>query len=868
MAIASLRAAIAKVLQYKADVGKNPNQVTAAQIGAYTVDETDRALSPAVQAGDWPLTAFGDMGFSLPNISSRYEGATTYALPVVYQMEQDGSRNFLRNGCDGQIYGVYLCKMQVNILRKLTGYNPMATPWRPAYLASGEALTGVCRGISGQVPVQVSDAAGNLSIRISLHNGTLDPVMHTEALSAPMPPLFDIHRTLFIREGDTMWALSPATDGSVSEDVRVSVNGGAWTQLSGWSGVDVCGVQRTNAPMVTLASTYVGADSTTGYLLTNPDVALQSVMQAGRQQLDAIYVAPGKYRLHLMHEVFLQTTTTGQTRELILREIDIDFTALTYVLTPESQGQLTSSVSDGVPTILGSAKIPVRDFGLVTWGNRTYQQSRCMTSGEVMITTYYPGYGYTNPQYSPDLTYDQWFSPRTRPRDHAQMLAFNPSFASPVGGSLKVARALPSGDLTLNSTAGNARLSTPAWDNPIDYSHPDGSQSKWAVDQGRALIAQKLNTQYYGIHIAEDDTVRYIGTLAEDRLTTNDRYDDLINPIGTDYSTTAQVIADTVAYVQALAVSKGWNIGGTKVALMRTDGIKRLGNRVLVTGQMMGTPNNTYAYVGLFEATWSGNTLTALAASATVEYIRQAGSNATNYSIGRYGQSAGAITIGEMDDCTVIGGTYPYLVSFAGASLLPSLAVAISGTDAAPVLTYITAYGASVNANSGTVEIYPKVGCMRRDMGFDNLYAQTAMTYNVYGRAMANIVGLKTQSRLVVASQSLFGSWNLYVSEDIAVVIMGVPDTIQRRTFDLRTVQADPTNSTFYLYAYLGVDGRCAYSLQTTKESSQNYVLAAVVVTDATRIVSVDVRKTFAIAGISISTTGEPNSIPGRSAAG
>lgn len=868
MAITSLRDAIQKVLQYKADVGKNPNQVTAAQLGAYTAEETDIVLSPAVQAGDWPLSAFGDMGFSLPNISSRYEGASTYAMPAVYQMEQDGSRNFLRNGCDGQLYGVYLCKMQVNVLRKLTGYNPMATPWRPAYLSGDETLTGVCRGISGQVAVQARDGAGNLGIRISLHNGTLDPVMHTSALSAPIPPLFDINRTLFIREGTTMWALSPATDGSVSEDVRKSVNGGDWTPVTGWSGADVCGVERTASPMVTLASTYLGNDTSSGYLLSNPDIALQQVMQGGRQHVDAIYVAPGRYRLHFVHEVFLQSTTAAQARELVLREIDIDFTALTYALTPESQGQISSTVTDGVPIIIGNATIPVRNFGLVSWGNRSYQQSRCMISGEVMITSFYPGYGLTNPQYSPNLTYDQWFYPRTRPLDHAQSLAFTPSFASPVGASIKAARALPSGDMTLNSTAGNARLITPAWGNPIDYTHPDGSQSKWAVDNGREPITQKMNTQFYGIHIAENDAVRYIGTLAEDRLTTNDSYDDLINPIGTDYSTTAQVIATVTAYVQALATSKGWNIGATKVALMRTNGIKRLGNRILVTGSMMGTPSNNYAYVGLFEGTWSGNQLTALAASATVEYIRQAGSNATNYSLARFGQSAGAITVGEMDDCTVIGGTFPYLVSFAGASGLPGLSVAITGTDAAPVLTFISAYLSSVNANSGTLEIYPKVGCMRRDMNFDNQYAQTAMTYNVYGRSLANIVGLKTQSRLVVASQALFGSWNLYVSEDIDVVIMGVPDTIPRLTFDLRSVKADPTNSTFYLYAYLGSNGRCAYSLQTTKEYSPTYVLAAVVYTDATRIVSVEVRKTFAIAGISISTTGEANSIPGKSAAG
>lgn len=868
MAITSLRDAIRKVMGYKDDIGNNPNQVTAAQIDAYTVEETHTALSPTVQAGDWPISAFGDMGFSLPNISSRYEGATTYALPVVYQMEQDGSRNFLRSGCDGQIYGVYLCKMQVNILRKLTGYNPMATPWRPAYLAVNESLIAVCRGLSGQVVAQASDAAGNLSIRISLHNGTLDPVMHTAALTVPVPPFFDVHRTLFIREDNVVWALSPATDGSVSMDVRRSDNGGAWVAVTNWSGVDVCGVSRSTMAMLTLATTYLGDDSSTGYMLRNPDVALASVMQSGRQYTDAIYVSPGKYRLHLYHEILVQTTTSASARELILREIDIDLNASTFTLTAESQGQMSSETTGGVPSIIGGAKLAVNIFGLVTWGNRTYQQSRCMTSGEVLITTFYPGYGLTNPQYSPDLTWDQWFNPRTRPAGHAQGLAYNPSFASPVGASLKAARALPSGDLTLNSTAGNSRLTSPQWSNPIDYVHPDGSQSKWAVDSGRAVITQKLSTQFYGIHIAEDDTVRYIGTLTEDRLTTNDSYDDLVDPIGNDYSTTAQVIATMVAYVKALGESKGWVIGGTKVALMRTNGIKRLGNRILVTGQMMGSPNNNYAYVGLFDATWSGNTITALAATPAVEYIRIVGSNATNYSIARYTGSAGSITVGEMDDCTVIGGTYPYLVSFAGASGLPGLAVAITGTDAAPVLTYITYSLASVNANGGTLEIYPKVGCMRRDMAFDNMYAQTSMTYDVYGRSLANIVGLKTQSRLVIASQAIFGSWNLYISEDIAVVIMGVPDTIQRLTFDLRAVKADPTNTTFYLYAYLGSNGRCAYSLQLTKANSPNYVLAAVVVTDATRIVSVDVRKTFAIAGISISSTNEPYSIPGKSAAG
>jgi hypothetical protein len=106
--VTSLRDTIRSILGFRTAItaGGNPTHVTADQLDTYTRD-ADAQLASKPGNGDLPLSQYGDLGFSAPNVSSRYEGATTTYTPMVYQVEQDGSRNYLRNGMDGQTAGVY-----------------------------------------------------------------------------------------------------------------------------------------------------------------------------------------------------------------------------------------------------------------------------------------------------------------------------------------------------------------------------------------------------------------------------------------------------------------------------------------------------------------------------------------------------------------------------------------------------------------------------------------------------------------------------------------------------------------------------------------------------------------------------------------
>lgn len=113
-----------------------------------------------------------------------------------------------------------------------------------------------------------------------------------------------------------------------------------------------------------------------------------------------------------------------------------------------------------------------------------------------------------------------------------------------------------------------------------------------------------------------------------------------------------------------------------------------------------------------------------------------------------------------------------------------------------------------------------------------------------------------------LASQKAAEGWVVYFSEDTPVVINGTYYVLPVGNVDLRTILADASNRTFYVYVRVtgGVAGY-VISATTLAESNTN-MLVGTVTTNATQIVSIAAEKVTRLGNVRISATSRGSAIP------
>ena len=115
---------------------------------------------------------------------------------------------------------------------------------------------------------------------------------------------------------------------------------------------------------------------------------------------------------------------------------------------------------------------------------------------------------------------------------------------------------------------------------------------------------------------------------------------------------------------------------------------------------------------------------------------------------------------------------------------------------------------------------------------------------------------------ICLASQKAAEGWVLYFSEETPVVIGGYYFVLPVSNIDLRSIVADASNKTFYVYVRM-TGNTAAYVVATsqTAESSTNMLVATVTTSD-TQIVSITAEKVSRIGTFRISVTSKGSAIP------
>ena len=80
----------------------------------------------------------------------------------------------------------------------------------------------------------------------------------------------------------------------------------------------------------------------------------------------------------------------------------------------------------------------------------------------------------------------------------------------------------------------------------------------------------------------------------------------------------------------------------------------------------------------------------------------------------------------------------------------------------------------------------------------------------------ALIAGTGTSTPVVVMSQEVPEGFSVYFTQELPVFLGGMYDKLPIQTVDLRTIKADPSNTTFYIYVSMDRSkGEASYVIST-----------------------------------------------------
>lgn len=147
--------------------------------------------------------------------------------------------------------------------------------------------------------------------------------------------------------------------------------------------------------------------------------------------------------------------------------------------------------------------------------------------------------------------------------------------------------------------------------------------------------------------------------------------------------------------------------------------------------------------------------------------------------------------------------------------------------------------------------------------------AQTKLTFSLYGTSEAQLDGLIDKTgpiinRRVVLSQEVPEGFTVYFTQELPVFIGGLYDKLAVQTIDLKTIKADPSNSTFYIYVNMDRTTRkAAYVISESlypESLTQTYI--GTIITGAVGIDSVDTEKVTRFLTYRPSTVKRGSAIP------
>lgn len=168
----------------------NPHGLTPEQLDSYTSETFKAMIEQRLGSGIIPISRYGDLSYIPPGISGNFEGATTVKVTggpqnnresYSFQLEDNGTLVFLRNGTNGSTYGVYYGYV-IDAAQAFAGRTIKFTnrKYNPPFVPAGQSVQYLYQGGTGVLAGRFGDgtSTGMKQCFIALTNTTLDDINH------------------------------------------------------------------------------------------------------------------------------------------------------------------------------------------------------------------------------------------------------------------------------------------------------------------------------------------------------------------------------------------------------------------------------------------------------------------------------------------------------------------------------------------------------------------------------------------------------------------------------------------------------------------------------------------------------------------
>jgi hypothetical protein len=698
---------------------------------------------------------------------------------------------------------------------------------------------------------------------VSPHNGTLDPMAHTD----PIPVTFETSvvgytYATIVAIGSDVFFLAHSfntLDGPLeilTYHGRIAGEEGS-SSIGVWSGVDSQGRDYGAADHPRMANIIYEDGVQGNYAYRTETFPGFGIFQT-TPTLTVLDITAATVTLHHVHEMWASTATAAESRRMSSRVIELNFDTQRAEVQTGSRGSTYIGDTGSGFKWQGIAVCDANDIATAGIGNQGHAFSRCPRTGEVLTQVASAAYGTASQRFMPAMTLAQWLTPMTRGNvENNTWLNYVPNLPSPVGSS--VGHATPiKGGLAINSTAGWCALGGAV--SEIDYTYPDGSTTKWMLDTSRKAMSDMRGATVMSVTTKDGEsyqTGRLLRNNIQAKLT--------VNPDGTSEGTwcvSDSVLAKIEAQVKSVCDPDNAGRVYDFAMYVTTGPIAGLSRYLFVVGHQINELQQGRPYLAVYKVFASAvGTGTTLMRVIDVTFV--------NNRIGAT-VTGGVVNSGLLDDYTTssfqiaepadgsylwIGGGGPFSHRYIGNSGQPSMSVTLANNT----FTVLRDYQAHGYANGDQLFWIPGLGPCAQDTGIDQGNSLTTLTAMYYGTAQGNQKTIK--GRKLIATQAVYGSWNLYFSEEVYCQINGITGYLPKKTINLRDIQNDPANTTFYLYAKLTGLTMDYLLTPTVQAFDGTTIYVGSVKTDGIHISTVSISKVFTIDGFSLSHEQVANAI-------
>jgi hypothetical protein len=880
----------------------NPHGETAASIGTFTIAESDALLNKIIPQGILPISRFGSLDYLPVGVSGSFEGATTVKdtgtgainqrEQYSFQLEDNGTLVFLRNGTNGSVLGAYYgyiakaASTFVGAKIVVTG-----TRYRPPFLAIGQEVAYIYQGGTGVVAGRIMESNDTLGQAfIALTNGSLDAAGHTGVfLAATEEAKLNVSECVIGKDyvyllatpspesaafsnpvAYTLYRVKLADFGLgktvVPEAVTIGQSTGFLDAVfNDPAMIRFADVSDTNAPG-TPALVYHNNGTAYfqgGRIMTGSGrMMTQSAFNADKTIMrtlcywDGRYSAPGK---GLQSMKFLLSFTfnilTGEAALDPACRQPLEFTLAGDGTIAMSTGGIrdTTGILEGASLFDYSYRTYFTESGLFFTGTVSYSAANLDTLHRAQLSSF-------------TSVFDALQVPLVS-RSSSLRISIPVSYGSECGDSFDSLRLLGDNQAMVycrRSTGGQSLVKiryapsgAPAAPNSTYKSVKFGTLSGYKPRTERVAYPNLAEHDLFRgcINEVDDNGTTCLGSVLSESF----RQSRPIN-INADFTTVGTVDC-TLAQLQAL---KATIIATYGLQTVKTSSIE------LVIPQKAGTI--PYAVTMVVEEDYNRRFfITKVNLSSRTGTIASMtdGGLILNYSIGINVGSSVSYSTDNIRSSSIHMYEVPEGFMVAGETL--NLHALTSGSNYMAYRFFVNRDGSTQGAGGGTAgtsQVGTRYGAMPL-LGLGNVYATdyyTKLIWRKVAKTKAEFltwVSAAENTSVVIVSQDVAEGWIVYFTDTVPVIISGRSFTLSNTSFDLSVLfPGNYTNKTFYVYVSVQV-GVAQYRLSLTKlNESESVMWIGTIKTSASAITEIDIDKVTRLDTYRLSNVSRGSAIP------